>query len=71
VKALISRAIARLPRHRQVRRHLRPGSERTTLTSPTGWRQEGIVSISLNPDTVVADTGCVWPSADGGSSWRG
>ena len=42
-----------LPRDRQVRRHLRAGARATIRTSPTGWRDEGIVSISLNPDSVV------------------
>jgi pyruvate,water dikinase len=51
VKALISRAIT-LPGHRQVRGHLRPGPQRPPDFAD--WlAAEGIVSISLNPDTVV------------------
>jgi pyruvate,water dikinase len=51
VKALISRHRG-LPRHWQVHRHLRPGPQRSPDFAQ--WlAAEGIVSISLNPDSVV------------------
>ncbi len=52
VKRMLSHGDPGLPQAGQVRRHLRPGTER--LSRPGHWlMKEGIESMSLNPDTVV------------------